>query len=133
MKTCNTCKANKVCNHDKYGFENCGNYIPDEAVERCEKNDYISKSELVENLDRFAPEHLTPLIRTLIDKQPTADFVEVVRCGKCKHWRMVSYDPLFGKTFGRCHNNDFPFMCEERPITNADNFCSYGKRNDFKE
>lgn len=26
--TCETCKANKVCDHDKYGFENCGNYIP---------------------------------------------------------------------------------------------------------
>ena len=31
--TCETCKANKVCDHYKYGFENCGNYIPtdDEA------------------------------------------------------------------------------------------------------
>ena len=38
---------------------------------------YINKAELVENLDRFAPEHLTPLIRTLIEKQPTADVVEV--------------------------------------------------------
>ena len=28
---CETCKANKVCNHDKFGFENCGNYIPDKT------------------------------------------------------------------------------------------------------
>ncbi len=38
-KTCNTCKANKVCDHNKYGFENCNNYIPDKAgfaeVVRC--------------------------------------------------------------------------------------------------
>ena len=35
--TCNTCKANKVCDHNKYGFENCNNYIPKDAVEvvRC--------------------------------------------------------------------------------------------------
>ena len=39
MKTCNTCRANKVCDHNKYGFENCDNYIPDTAVEvvRCKE------------------------------------------------------------------------------------------------
>ena len=26
--TCNNCACNKVCNHDVYGFENCGNFIP---------------------------------------------------------------------------------------------------------
>ena len=29
---CETCKANKVCDHNKYGFENCGNYIPVDVV-----------------------------------------------------------------------------------------------------
>lgn len=38
-------------------------------------DEYISRTELVENLDRFAPEHLTPLLRSLIEKQPTADVV----------------------------------------------------------
>ena len=33
MNNCNTCKANKVCDHTKYGFENCNNYIPEDAVE----------------------------------------------------------------------------------------------------
>lgn len=28
-ETCKTCQANKVCNHDVYGFENCNNYIPE--------------------------------------------------------------------------------------------------------
>ena len=34
---CETCKANKVCDHNEYGFENCGNYIPADVVEvvRC--------------------------------------------------------------------------------------------------
>ena len=31
--TCEQCKANKVCDHNLYGFENCGNYIPLEVVE----------------------------------------------------------------------------------------------------
>lgn len=30
MNTCNTCRCNKICNHDLYGFENCNNYIPTE-------------------------------------------------------------------------------------------------------
>lgn len=29
MNRCNTCRCNKVCDHNKYGFETCGNYIPD--------------------------------------------------------------------------------------------------------
>lgn len=33
MGTCNTCKANKVCDHNQFGFENCGNYIPADALE----------------------------------------------------------------------------------------------------
>lgn len=37
MNTCEACKCNKVCNHDKFGFENCGNYISEDVVEvvRC--------------------------------------------------------------------------------------------------
>lgn len=26
--TCENCKANSVCNHNKYGFETCNNFIP---------------------------------------------------------------------------------------------------------
>jgi hypothetical protein len=57
-----------------------------------------------------------------------ANYAEVVRCKKCKHWRRMGFDPIFEKEFGHCHNNDFPFMCETRPDTNADDFCSYGER-----
>lgn len=31
-KTCINCACNKVCNHDIYGFENCGNFIPAEKA-----------------------------------------------------------------------------------------------------
>lgn len=27
MSQCNNCLANKVCDHNRYGFENCENYI----------------------------------------------------------------------------------------------------------
>ena len=29
-KTCDTCRCNKVCDHNNFGFEDCGNYIPEE-------------------------------------------------------------------------------------------------------
>ena len=36
---CNTCKCNKVCDHNKYGFENCDNYISADVVEVCRCKD----------------------------------------------------------------------------------------------
>ena len=35
--TCDTCKCNKVCDHNRYGFENCDSYISTNCVEtvRC--------------------------------------------------------------------------------------------------
>ena len=47
--------------------------------------EYIERNELIENLQKFAPEHYNALINQLITKQPTADVAEVVRCGNCKH------------------------------------------------
>ena len=36
-KTCKECACNKVCNHDVYGFESCGNFIKKEkALKECE-------------------------------------------------------------------------------------------------
>ena len=35
-KTCSTCQCNKVCDHNEYGFENCGNYIPADVAPRAE-------------------------------------------------------------------------------------------------
>ena len=61
--------------------------------------EYIDRNELVKNLDRFAPEHLTPLIRSLIEKQPTADVVEAkhgewegLECSKCGHFATYAND-----------------------------------------
>lgn len=33
MNTCNNCKANRICDHNQFGFENCNNFIPDEVSE----------------------------------------------------------------------------------------------------
>ena len=35
-KICSTCQCNKVCDHNKYGFENCGNYISAVLAQRAE-------------------------------------------------------------------------------------------------
>lgn len=39
--------------------------------------EYINRAELIENLNKFAPEHYNALINQLITKQPTADVMEV--------------------------------------------------------
>ena len=77
-----------------------------------------NRNELVENLDRFAPEHLTPLIRTLIEKQPTADVVKVVRCKDCD--RSAKY-------------KDYYLCGVDNRAVNADSFCSYGERRTDNE
>lgn len=34
IEICDTCKANRVCDHNRYGFETCGCYIPADVVPR---------------------------------------------------------------------------------------------------
>ena len=44
--TCNKCACDKVCNHDVYGFENCGNFMPAKdviEVVRCSECKYFGK------------------------------------------------------------------------------------------
>lgn len=53
--TCSTCKANKVCDHNKHGFENCNNYIPEKADFakipcRCGECKYAIKHYEIDNL-----------------------------------------------------------------------------------
>ena len=78
--------------------------------------EYIEREALMRNLKHFAPEQLTPLIESLIQKQPAEDVVEVVRCKDCKN-----YDNLFSvDNCGWCDE----FNCG----TSDEKFCSYGKR-----
>ena len=41
-----TCRCNKVCDHNKFGFENCGNYIPMVSKTESEKE---KLTELIQN------------------------------------------------------------------------------------
>ena len=87
---------------------------------------YINREDLLKNLKRFAPEHLTPLIVMLIEKQPTADVVEVVRCQDCKFYEEVEYYHPTEEAFKN--------ICRlfKRQMQ-SDDFCSYGARMDEKE
>lgn len=52
-------------------------------------SEYIERKALMRNLKQFAPEQLTPLIESLIQKQPAADVVEVVRCKDCENYELM--------------------------------------------
>lgn len=87
--------------------------------------EYINRAELIENLNKFAPEHYNALINQLITKQPTADVVEVVRCKDCKH-----------ATFYSCKNDACykRIICEYEIGTDDENFyCIYGEARTPKE
>ena len=51
--------------------------------------EYIDRNELIENLKKFASEHFNDLIKMLIEKQPTADVMEV------KHGKWI-WKELYG-------------------------------------
>lgn len=78
--------------------------------------EYIEREALIRNLKQFALEQLTPLIESLIQKQPFADVVEVVRCKDCKHL-------MFSDCYGECRLNHLR-------IVRPDDFCSRGKRKE---
>ena len=87
-------------------------------------DEYINKAELVGNLDRFAPEQLTPLIRTLIEKQPTADVVEVVRCKDC-----VYRVPINEQQFSYKGKPAMHCVIHSR-LRSENDYCSYGERRE---
>ena len=55
--------------------------------------------------------------REIIEKHPTADVVEVVRCKNCEYWQDNN---------GGYPNEECRWGKDETP--NADDFCSYGER-----
>ena len=73
---------------------------------------YIDREDLLKNLKQFAPEYLKPLIVSLIEKQPTADVVEVVRCKDCTEWDKDECE------------------CSHWYGFREDDYCSYGERMD---
>lgn len=84
--------------------------------------EYIERNELIENLNRFAPEHYSALINMLITKQPAVDVVEIpCRCKDCKYYKPHSPSK---------HHNPKALYCCRCAVTkvNPDAFCSYGER-----
>ena len=81
--------------------------------------EYIEREALMRNLKHFAPEQLTPLVKSLIQKQPAEDVVEVVRCKDCKYWQ----DNNGGYPHEEC-------KWSENETPDLDDFCSYGERKE---
>ena len=81
--------------------------------------EYIEREALMRNLKHFAPEQLTPLIESLIQKQPAADVVEVVRCKNCENYELM-----------KATNSHF---CNEfGGYVKDEDFCSRGAKMDGK-
>ena len=82
--------------------------------------EYINRAELIENLNKFAPEHYNALINQLITKQPTADVVEVVRCKDCTrcYEKRTKRNNQLMRFCMRMDGNEYQ--------VNANDFCSYG-------
>lgn len=59
-------------------------------------------------------------IDAVVDNEPTADVVEVVRCQNCKHWEGEYRNGFW--YFEQCSLNDH--------VASSDDFCSYGERAD---
>ena len=55
-------------------------------------------------------------VEVVIDNQPTADVVEVVRCKDCKYYNAIDADRLS--------------ECEKGFETYGNDYCSYGERKD---
>ena len=83
-------------------------------------DEYINRAELIENLNKFAPEHYNALINQLITKQPTADVEEVVRCKDCKrcYEKRTKRGNQLMRFCMRMDGNEYQ--------VNANDFCSYG-------
>lgn len=81
---------------------------------------YIDADKVMEEINRIGGHNLceweTIGVKALIDRQPTADVVEVVRCKDCKNYNTNSCDYGFG-------------WCERMDCGTMDNwYCSYGEK-----
>ncbi|MBR5305954.1 MAG: hypothetical protein IKU47_03435 [Oscillospiraceae bacterium] len=120
--------------------------------------EYIDRKELLENLKKFAPEHYSALVNTLITKQPAVDVVSMAVHQQVRWERDTAIGQLeeYGICFGekkkdlvevvRCKDcklwqksdakmgNSFDDMqyvgsCEWANYRRFENdFCSYGER-----
>ena len=95
-------------------------------------SEYIKREALMRNLKQFAPEQLTPLIESLIQKQPAADVVEVRR-GK---WKLKQYEGgiLDGEIYDECSICEYQRFFDDIRFKTAFNYCpKCGAKMDGKE
>lgn len=45
---CSNCKANRICDHHNFGFENCHNFIPYDVVQVIRCKDCVRRKEIYE-------------------------------------------------------------------------------------
>lgn len=64
-------------------------------------------------------------VLVMIDKEPSADVVKVVRCKDCLSWKECGIDPITNYHFGYCRHYQWQDKDDSRE-TNAQDFCSYG-------
>lgn len=97
-----------------------------------ENKEYIERGAVIDILRKYSTENPSSLGRHSgvadiamceVDRLPTADVVEVVRCKDCVWWEIRG---LPG-TVGRCENphnglwNEYTYACD---------YCSYGERKE---
>lgn len=87
-------------------------------------NDLISRSALLADLSEKG--FLPAIVQRAIERAPAVDAVEVVRCGKCKHWKTSGSQEgtIFAdmEPIGACRYVNF---CRK-----TSDFCSYGEREE---
>ena len=94
---------------------------------------YIDADKAMDEINRIGGHNLceweTIGVKALIDRQPTADVVEVVRCKDCRYWEEIGFDPITEYTFGYCRH--YQWQDEENSReTNGQDYCSYGRREE---
>ena len=80
-------------------------------------NKYINADKLIKDLRDNAAEHYNPFVNSIINAQPAADVVEVVRCKDCK--------------YALPEGRENVYICTAKKIPNYcwfDEYCSHGER-----
>ena len=88
------------------------------------EHDYIMQDPEVSNQIKWREAVCFHRAWDAIQKAPTVDAVEVVRCKDCKRWFGNWYMDGCAEWHGHCHNDDEPVGRWES------DFCSYGERKD---
>lgn len=89
--------------------------------------EYIEREALMNEIHRIGGHNLcgwdTIGVKALVDRQPTADVVEVVRCKNCKYFDIEEDDAL-----GTCMGKFICISSGGEIYPEPNHYCSYGER-----